>query len=321
MAAPSTSQKKQATKRYPSVKRYIERENLQIKFAPPTPAEKPIRNMQLGIEAERKNLERLDILLFKNYICAIEESQANIAFAKKFYPKRLSLLVSLILSIVMSKNLPNGLKYSALKFFHENFDIDEALIDKILAELDAIEAVHYPPFSNFNIEDDLDGYGLYNFSQDERIEFVPTNSLKENALAAIANLKKHDKVDKDNENLDRRLVIKPNPQMRMHDEEEFFDRPGVGSQQNLPENSPPSSFDPYKILEMEPKHINESEKDFQRRVTISFRRLALKRHPDKEGGTNEAFQELDRAYKGLMDGSLLRENETARQNSPSRRPA
>jgi hypothetical protein len=310
------------------VTRVIETAKKQIKFQPPKPADDElITHKSLGIVSERKRLEELDLQFLINYLYAIKESQENnesqrnTAFAKKFYPKRLSLLASLLLSIVMSKNLPNDLKYRALKFFHENFDIDEALIDKILTELEAIEPEYYIPFSNFNIEDDIVGYGLYNSFQDETIKYVSVDSSKGNALETIAdNLKKlNDKLDKGNENLDRRLVIKPNPKMRMHEEEEIFNRSGMGSQQNLPENSQRSSWNPCEILKLEPRHTDESDEAFRKRLRKSYHKLILIHHPDK-GGLKEDFQKIHSAYEEL-NKDLLTENETVRQNSPSRRPA
>ncbi len=308
-----------------AVTHFIESRNKEIKFGSPKPADNElITNRLLRVRSERKKLEKLDLQFFMNYICAINESQENMVFAKKFYPKRLSLLVSLILSIVASKNLPNDLKYRALKFFHENFDIDEAIIDEILTELEIVDSSHIP-FSNFYSEETNDGllsYDLYNPSQTQIEDPLANNSKKVNPMTALCKELEEvvtEKLDKDNENLHRRLVIKPNPQMRMYDEEEFFNRPGMGSQQNFPGNSQRSLLNPYEILGMEPKYTDESEDDFRKRLRKQYHKLILIHHPDK-GGLKEDFQKIHSAYEEL-NKDLVTENETVRQNSPSRRSA
>lgn len=278
-----------------AVKHFFETKHNQIKFAPPTPEKKPIKNTQLGIEAERKNLEYLDYLLLKNYLYAMDGSQENITFTKKFYPKRKSYLIALLLSIVASKNFSNELKLSALKFVNKNFDLDEREIDKILGELEVIKPGTHIPFDYFNSEEDLIGYGLYNSFQDETIKYASIDSSKGNAYLGpfVDNLEKlNDKLGNDND--DRQLVIKPSPQM-----------------QNIKENSQ----DYYKILQMEPKCHEESEKDFIKRLRKQYFKLALKMHPDKDGA-KEDFQELQNAYQYL----LKEENHSSERETSNFRP-
>ncbi|WP_342219943.1 J domain-containing protein [Rickettsiella endosymbiont of Miltochrista miniata] len=308
---------------------FIEKKNKEMKFSPPKPTdEKFITNKLLGAKSESKKLEKLDLQLFVNYVHAIDASQENIAFAKKFYPKRLSLLASLILSIVMSKNLPSDLKHRALKFFHENFDIDEALIDKILVELEAIDSTHHIPFSNFKeIDGDLEDYDLYSPFQAEEDLFSTDSSKKVNPLVSIINSLENIINSKKNGNINlnsasattRQIVIKPNPEAMGCDQEEYFEIPKGGTKQNPTENSSNSLRNPYEILKLEPRYTDESDEDFRKRLRKSYHKLILIHHPDK-GGLKENFQEIHRAYEEL-NKDLLTENETVRQNSPSRRSA
>ena len=36
-------------------------------------------------------------------------------------------------------------------------------------------------------------------------------------------------------------------------------------------------------------------------IRQAFKRMALKTHPDKEGGANEKYQKIDEAYRKLLD--------------------
>ena len=47
-------------------------------------------------------------------------------------------------------------------------------------------------------------------------------------------------------------------------------------------------------------NIDDSQELTKHHVTAQYKKLAKQRHPDKNGGTKEAFQELQNAYKRII---------------------